>query len=416
MLRVSIASLVGHVLVCACDAFADWRVPRSLYTFWEGPRPELVEQTLATWSRFAPGWDIQLVTRDTLSEHLDVSSLPHGWEALTMQQLSDLVRLEIVAARGGVWLDASVVLAQPLASWVPEVASDGALIGFDLDFGLLARKAVSPATADWETHFYRNGSLRPIADPPPAERIFESWGFAAPRGCPALRHWRDEFRRAVAADGGVKGYCDRLLADSTSSAYLTKSLRAWLPYLTVHATLARMRHAHPEAPITSLAAETMAFAHLDYAVSWPLVWVQKPANYILDGTGGAMLALGRGPTSSPPPPSVGPLLKLRNLDRAGYSSALAYRAYASDSPLAEIFFLPPPPRLWPVSAMRYLASFDARFGATDDMFLMCTFGVTRFLVSVGLVVASCMGNPLALLAIGLAVLLQARRIKVQGRA
>lgn len=34
--------------------------------------------------------------------------------------------------------------------------------------------------------------------------------------------------------------------------------------------------------------------------------------------------------------------------------------------------------------MRCLAAFEARFGATDDLFLLGFFGVTRFLAKIGL--------------------------------
>lgn len=390
---------------------AEWRIPRSITTFWEGPRTELIEQSLATWSRYALGWEVRLVTQATLAEHLDVQALPRGWENLTMQHLSDLVRLELVGSLGGVWLDASVALTQPLESWVPEVSKDGALRGFDLDFALLQRKEVSAAGADWQRHFHSDGALLPISDPPPPQRVFESWAFAAPRDCLALRLWREEFRRAVAADGGPKGYCDLLLADPASAAYLPTSLRRWLPHLTVHATLARMRHARPEAPVSTLPAERMAFAHLDYRVSWPLVWLSKPTNYILDGTGGAMLALGRAPRSVPPPPSIGPLLKLRNLDRPGYGSTLAYGAYAPDSPLAVIFSLPPPPWLWPVGAMRCLAAVESRFGATDDVLLIVFFRAVRLLVSAGFVVARLLCSLAAPLALGCLIMALRRRPK-----
>ncbi|CAJ1437789.1 unnamed protein product, partial [Effrenium voratum] len=63
------------------------------------------------------------------------------------------------------------------------------LLGFDMDFGALARRRVSPAGADWADHFYANGSLRrelwePSQGPKgkASGRYFESWA-----GDPASR-------------------------------------------------------------------------------------------------------------------------------------------------------------------------------------------------------------------------------------
>lgn len=145
----------------------------------------------------------------------------------------------------------------------------------------------------------------------------------------------------------------------------------------MHATLARARHAQPEAPIWVFAAEEVAFPHLDYDLSWDLVRLQQPGNYVLDGTGGAVLALARGSAEVPQPPRVGWLLKLRNLDRPAYESVVAYHAYAADSPLATVLALPVPPLLWPTRLMRYVAGFEARFGGTDDVFLLGLFCVMR---------------------------------------
>ena len=326
-----------------------------------------MQHSLDTWDNRAPDWEVHVLSRANLRDYLDEERLPVGWRDLNVLQLSDLIRLEVLAERGGVWLDATVALVEPLEAWVPELSEQGALIGFDIDFALLQAKEVSPSCSGWAEHFHANGSLRmeaiqakaaALADGKDA-RIFESWGFAAPRGCLALGLWRDEFRLAVAARGGPQAYCAELLADPASADFLHPALRRWLPYLTIHATLARVRHRRPEAAVRTHGAEARAFAHLHYDLSWGLVWLQKPENYILDGTGGAVLALGRGPDEVPPPPSPGWLLKLRSLDRTAFDCVVAYRGYAEDSPLAVVFGgLPPVPWLWPARAGRYLAAWE----------------------------------------------------------
>eukprot|EP00933_Yihiella_yeosuensis_P026031 TRINITY_DN20215_c3_g1_i1.p1 TRINITY_DN20215_c3_g1~~TRINITY_DN20215_c3_g1_i1.p1 ORF type:complete len:196 (+),score=25.86 TRINITY_DN20215_c3_g1_i1:33-590(+) len=145
--------------------------------------------------------------------------------------------------------------------------------------------------------------------------------------------------------------------------------------------MAHARHMHPELPVFLYRAEATALRHLDFALDWSLVRLQKPASFSADGTGGAILALARGADEFPPPPTSGPLLKFRSVDRTAFSCLLAYQAYSSGSPLLDLFELPPPPEFWPVNLARYAAAFEAKFGATDDPFLIALFTCLRGLTS-----------------------------------
>lgn len=115
---------------------------------------------------------------------------------------------------------------------------------------------------------------------------------------------------------------------------------------------------------------------MKYVIDWSVARIQRPSSFSADGTGGSILALGRGSGEKPPPPGVGRhLIKFRAIDRAAYGALQAYGAYAADSPLAIVLHLPAPPTFWPVRGARYVAAFEARFGVTDDPFLVYTFWV-----------------------------------------
>eukprot|EP00439_Symbiodinium_sp_Y106_P009830 s6316_g1.t1 len=161
-------------------------------------------------------------------------------------------------------------------------------------------------------------------------RYFESWAFAAPRGCAALRAWRDELRRAAVQ--GFAAYCADITAETDAQAYLHNSLREWLPYLVIHATLARVRYQQPVLAVKTLPAESTGLAHSNYAVGWRMAFLSGLTDFALDGTGGPLLAMARGPQEVPPPPRVGPLVKLRGLERVAFDCVLYYQGYAADSP------------------------------------------------------------------------------------
>lgn len=375
-------------------------IPRSIYTFWEGPATSLVEYARDTWHRLAPEWTVIVLNQQILNDHIDMSLLPSGWRDLSVVHLADLIRLEVVASRGGVWLDASIALVAPLASWVPDVLDDGGMVGFDMDFQMLQAKEVSPMAQDWHVHFFDNGTWRPPFREESDVRagVFENWAFGAPPGSRVVKLWRDEYRRAVATPGGLQAYCSQLVDEPDSVEFLHPSFARWLPYLTMHAALLRIRHRHPDLQITAHAAEEMALRHLTYDISWSMAAVQRPDNYILDGTGGAIHALARGYGEVPGPPVVGLMVKFRGIDRSAFECLLAYRAFSKDSPLAQIFNLPAPSWLW------YVSGFEAKFGGTSDPFLLLLLPSLRFVcVSFYQVVRIC-ENPmvwclLALLAI-----------------
>ncbi|CAE7182908.1 unnamed protein product, partial [Symbiodinium microadriaticum] len=358
-----------------------------IWSFWDGKTPVLVERCLESWRRQAKTWQIRLLNRSSALSFLGYAEAPVHWTGLSAAGLSDLIRTEVVAEHGGVWLDATIALQEPLESWVSDGDDGSSLVGFDTDFAALSARRVSPLGRDWERHFHRNGSLLPHlwhSDGGQA-RYFESWAFAAPRGCTALRAWRDELRRAAVQ--GFAAYCADIMAEPEAQTYLHPSLREWLPYLAatlafvIHATLARVRYLHPVHAVRTLPAESTGLAHSNYAVAWTMAFLSGLTDFALDGTGGPLLALARSPGEVPPPPRVGPLVKLRGLERVAFDCVLFYQGYAGDSPLAQLLNLPPPPRWWPQKAARFLAALEARFGPTDDKALLILFWLIRRAVS-----------------------------------
>ena len=154
------------------------RVPPKIFTFWDRPQwPASVEQSIDTWRRQNPQWEVQVqlqrfrsvsswfrvgaskaesifaafkqecfcplmfhvprmpkrfflpqvITPENMgnflsSEALDFIDSP---AALEMRRLgpthfSDLVRVELLVEQGGLWLDATVALSEPVDRWVQE--------------------------------------------------------------------------------------------------------------------------------------------------------------------------------------------------------------------------------------------------------------------------------------------------------
>ena len=96
-------------------------VPRKIWSFWHSePLPWIVQRCIDTWCSRSPGWDITVVTRATASFYIDEQVLEECTaENMSHQAFSDVVRVALLFAHGGVWMDASCIVLQPIDQWFP---------------------------------------------------------------------------------------------------------------------------------------------------------------------------------------------------------------------------------------------------------------------------------------------------------
>lgn len=67
--------------------------------------PLIVKRCVESWRFHNPGWEVQLITWDNLFEFVNFPGLPLSArnQTMTPQALSDVIRLNILADKGGVW-------------------------------------------------------------------------------------------------------------------------------------------------------------------------------------------------------------------------------------------------------------------------------------------------------------------------
>ena len=117
-----------------------------IWQFWQQGvdenTPSLVQACLASVQKYSNGYQVIVVSKDTLSEY--VEALPHYvWEkfgtgGFDFPKIANLVRLQLLSAYGGVWLDATIYLTGPLPeSWLQH------------DFFALQRSETIPADASF---------------------------------------------------------------------------------------------------------------------------------------------------------------------------------------------------------------------------------------------------------------------------
>ena len=96
--------------------------PRTIWIFWEQGwenAPELVKHCLRSWEYCNPGWTIHALDRENYSAFADLRDLaPAPNDDFTVQCLSDVLRLSLLAAHGGIWVDATCLCLRPLDEWL----------------------------------------------------------------------------------------------------------------------------------------------------------------------------------------------------------------------------------------------------------------------------------------------------------
>jgi hypothetical protein len=152
---------------------------RIIWTFWDrgaDRMPPFYQLNVEGWRRLAPGWRIvalNLVAGDPL--HVDNfvarGELPASFDALSPVVQSDAVRLALLKARGGVWMDASNLLTAGLDEicWDAIADRDGGTVmaGF--------------CNGGWGSdHLGRRD-------------CFESWFIATRPGNPLVERWHRAF-------------------------------------------------------------------------------------------------------------------------------------------------------------------------------------------------------------------------------
>lgn len=98
---------------------------KNIWMLWyqgEDSAPWLVRQCIESWRKHNPQFNIIVLDSLTIKNYID---LPANIDFLSMQMLSDLVRLELLSRYGGVWVDATVYCRKPLNEWILKYTKSG---------------------------------------------------------------------------------------------------------------------------------------------------------------------------------------------------------------------------------------------------------------------------------------------------
>jgi hypothetical protein len=96
-------------------------LPRTIWFLWlQGldEAPYVVRKCYESWGERNPGWRVVLLNRELLANFGSLDYTAGPMAGLSNQQVSDLLRLDLLANHGGVWVDATCFCVQPLDDWL----------------------------------------------------------------------------------------------------------------------------------------------------------------------------------------------------------------------------------------------------------------------------------------------------------
>lgn len=185
-----------------------YELPRITWTYWEGDSiPETVQLTHKRTKEKLPNWDVRLVTKDTLAQYIDPSTIPSNINDYGVQHRADWYRVALLRAHGGVWLDAAILINS--GSAVEELYNES----------VAERSEFTGFTLGEEKELY-----------------IENWFMMAPKHSEVISKLYDEFTHAI--EIGFMEYKSQIEKDNNiniiSRIYTPKSTYV---YLTQHACI-----------------------------------------------------------------------------------------------------------------------------------------------------------------------------------
>ena len=172
-------------------------VPKTIWTFWherESEMPDFYRKCVLSWRHFNPDYEVCVVGPHNVDRYLAggralLAAKPYCDD---VRMLSDLVRLHLLAAHGGIWMDTAIVCYRSL-DWFRDLA---------------------PANRCEYVGYYAPTFTQPAYQS--YSPVIENWMFGCVRGSGLVAEWLLEYQ-AVASEASVQAYVDKVRGGGVSS-------------------------------------------------------------------------------------------------------------------------------------------------------------------------------------------------------
>jgi len=94
-------------------------LPKNLFIFWDkgfDSAPDICQYCLQSWRDMNPSWQINVLDQESANDIVYRNSFP---DHMKIAHYADVLRTNVLATKGGVWADATLLCLKPLDDWLP---------------------------------------------------------------------------------------------------------------------------------------------------------------------------------------------------------------------------------------------------------------------------------------------------------
>jgi hypothetical protein len=191
------------------------KIPKKIWSFWDGDIPPLIQKCMATWKKHCPDYEIKVFTKED-TQHIK----QYKNAELNVQKWSDYVRLDVLEREGGVWLDASIWLNQSL-DWIQT------------------------------GHEYVGEYARGRTEMNNGITVVDSWFMACVPGCKFVKDVNDEFKRQSTDFDSLADYIKSIRDEGTIISGMWENPE----YFSIHVAMLRCIQKNGMYPLRLIAEE-----------------------------------------------------------------------------------------------------------------------------------------------------------------
>jgi hypothetical protein len=104
-------------------------IPRIIWMMWiQGldSAPRVVTECHRSWVQRNPGWEVRMLDLISFREYVDLDAvMGAGRKDLGPAHLADIIRINLIADHGGVWVDGTCFCVRPLDEWLDDYCCAG---------------------------------------------------------------------------------------------------------------------------------------------------------------------------------------------------------------------------------------------------------------------------------------------------
>lgn len=141
------------------------RVPKQIWTYWEEPdhldpykrMSDQAIRAIRSWKQFSPNFEVIILTKKTYQGYVTIPEHIRSHPDLQGEALPALIKLWILAERGGVWIDPERVIDRSLDPWLFPKYGEATLCTFKNNTHTNANHMIDPLiiAADQKSEFIK---------------------------------------------------------------------------------------------------------------------------------------------------------------------------------------------------------------------------------------------------------------------